>query len=406
MPSDDMSRTLQRGGLALAVVLLLAFLLVHFTKSHSERGLARETRTAAASSPAVDVVVVHGGSAAASLTLPGETAAWYESTIYARVSGYVAKWYVDIGDQVKNGQLLASIDTPELDAELLAAKAKLQVSEAQVKVKEADATFAASTYARWRDSPKGVVSEQEREDKKAGDSSAVAQLAAARAQVNSDQADVDRLTAFEQFKHVTAPYAGTIVERRIDIGNLVTAGSSSSTTSLYRIAQDDPIRVFVDIPQSAAPDLMKVGVPATISTDDLSGHTIAAHITRTSDAVDPKARTFRAELDVPNPDRRLVSGLYVQVGFKLQNSGMSQIPAAALLFSAGGPEVAVVDSDGSVRFQAVTIGRDDGDKVELSSGVTDGQRLVLNISNQIIAGEKVRVSADEPAGSSALVRAP
>jgi RND family efflux transporter MFP subunit len=401
-----MSRTLQRGGLALAVVLLLAFLLVHFTKSHSERGLARETRTAAASSPAVDVVVVHGGSAAASLTLPGETAAWYESTIYARVSGYVAKWYVDIGDQVKNGQLLASIDTPELDAELLAAKAKLQVSEAQVKVKEADATFAASTYARWRDSPKGVVSEQEREDKKAGDSSAVAQLAAARAQVNSDQADVDRLTAFEQFKHVTAPYAGTIVERRIDIGNLVTAGSSSSTTSLYRIAQDDPIRVFVDIPQSAAPDLMKVGVPATISTDDLSGHTIAAHITRTSDAVDPKARTFRAELDVPNPDRRLVSGLYVQVGFKLQNSGMSQIPAAALLFSAGGPEVAVVDSDGSVRFQAVTIGRDDGDKVELSSGVTDGQRLVLNISNQIIAGEKVRVSADEPAGSSALVRAP
>ena len=406
MPSDDMSRTLQRGGLALAVVLLLAFLLVHFTKSHSERGLARETRTAAASLPAVDVVVVHGGSAAASLTLPGETAAWYESTIYARVSGYVAKWYVDIGDQVKNGQLLASIDTPELDAELLAAKAKLQVSEAQVKVKEADATFAASTYARWRDSPKGVVSEQEREDKKAGDSSAVAQLAAARAQVNSDQADVDRLTAFEQFKHVTAPYAGTIVERRIDIGNLVTAGSSSSTTSLYRIAQDDPIRVFVDIPQSAAPDLMKVGVPATISTDDLSGHTIAAHITRTSDAVDPKARTFRAELDVPNPDRRLVSGLYVQVGFKLQNSGMSQIPAAALLFSAGGPEVAVVDSDGSVRFQAVTIGRDDGDKVELSSGVTDGQRLVLNISNQIIAGEKVRVSADEPAGSSALVRAP
>jgi len=406
LPSDDMSRTLQRGGLALAVVLLLAFLLVHFTKSHSERGLARETRTAAASLPAVDVVVVHGGSAAASLTLPGETAAWYESTIYARVSGYVAKWYVDIGDQVKNGQLLASIDTPELDAELLAAKAKLQVSEAQVKVKEADATFAASTYARWRDSPKGVVSEQEREDKKAGDSSAVAQLAAARAQVNSDQADVDRLTAFEQFKHVTAPYAGTIVERRIDIGNLVTAGSSSSTTSLYRIAQDDPIRVFVDIPQSAAPDLMKVGVPATISTDDLSGHTIAAHITRTSDAVDPKARTFRAELDVPNPDRRLVSGLYVQVGFKLQNSGMSQIPAAALLFSAGGPEVAVVDSDGSVRFQAVTIGRDDGDKVELSSGVTDGQRLVLNISNQIIAGEKVRVSADEPAGSSALVRAP
>ena len=406
MPSDVMGRTLQRAGIAIAVVLLLAFLIVHLTKWHSERGLARETRTAATSLPAVDVVVVHGGSASASLTLPGETAAWYESTIYARVSGYVAKWYVDIGDRVKMGQQLALIDTPDLDAELLAARGKLQVSQAQVKVKEADAAFAASTYARWRDSPKGVVSEQEREDKKAGDSSALAQLEAARAQVNSDQADVDRLTAFEQFKHVTAPYAGTIVERRIDIGNLVTAGSSSSTTSLYRIVQDDPIRVFVDIPQSAAPDLMNVGVAATISTDDLSGHNIAARITRTSEAIDPKARTFRAELDIPNPDRRLVAGLYVQVGFQLQNNGMSQIPAAALVFTAGGPKVAVVEGDGSIRFQPVTIGRDDGDKVELSSGVSDGERLVLNISNQIVAGDKVRVSGHQSPGSSVASRAP
>jgi RND family efflux transporter MFP subunit len=400
-----MGHTLRRAAIAVAVVLLLAFLIVHFIKSHTEHGLAHESRDAANSKPMVDVVIVHGASSGTGrLTLPGETAAWYESTIYARVSGYVAKWYVDIGDRVKSGQLLALIDTPELDAELLAAKAKLQVSQAQVKVKQADAAFAASTYARWRDSPKGVVSEQEREDKKAGDSSALAQLEAARAQVNSDQADVDRLTAFEQFKHVTAPYAGTIVERRIDIGNLVTAGSSNSTTSLYRIVQDDPIRVFVDVPQSAAPDLMKVGVPAKIFTNDLSGQSIAGRITRTSDAIDPKARTFRAELDIPNPDRRLVPGLYVQVGFQLQNSGMSQVPAAALVFSAEGPKVAVVTSDGTVRFQSVTIGRDDGDKVELSSGVSDGDRLILNISNQIVAGEKVRVSSDEPAGSSVAMR--
>jgi len=405
LPSNDMAHTLRRAAIAVAVVLLLAFLIVHFTKAHTEHALAHASRDAANSKPAVDVVIVHGASSGTGgLTLPGETAAWYESTIYARVSGYVAKWYVDIGDQVKSGQLLALIDTPELDAELLAAKAKLQVSQAQVKVRQADATFAASTYARWRDSPKGVVSEQERDDKKAGDSSALAQLDAARAQVNSDQADVDRLTAFEQFKHVTAPYAGTIVERRIDIGNLVTAGSSNSTTSLYRMVQDDPIRVFVDVPQSAAPDLMKVGVPAKIFTNDLSGQSIAGRITRTSDAIDPKARTFRAELDIPNPGRRLVPGFYVQVGFQLQNSGMSQVPAAALVFSAGGPKVAVVNGDGTVRFQSVTIGRDDGDKVELSSGVSDGDRLVLNISNQIVAGEKVRVSSDEPPGSSVAMR--
>jgi RND family efflux transporter MFP subunit len=404
LPSNDMGRALQRAALAVAVVLLLAFLIVHFSKSHTEHALVHDARVAGTSEPAVDVVVVHSASVAASLTLPGETAAWYESTIYARVSGYVAKWYVDIGDHVKSGQLLALIDTPELDAELLAARAKLQISQAQVRVKQADAAFAASTYARWRDSPKGVVSEQEREDKKAGDASAQAQLEAARAQVNSDQADVDRLTAFEQFKHVTAPYAGTIVERRIDIGNLVTAGSSSSTTSLYRMAQDDPIRVFVDVPQSAAPDLMKVGVAAKIFTNEPSGQPIVGNITRTSDAIDPKARTFRAELDIPNPDRRLVPGLYVQVGFQLQNSGMSQVPAAALLFSSGGPRVAVVTRDGTVRFQAVTIGRDDGDKVELSSGVADGDRLVLNISNQIVAGERVRVIGDPPPGSSVAMR--
>jgi RND family efflux transporter MFP subunit len=404
LPSDPTGRTLRRAAFAVAAVLLLAFVIVHFAKAHSERGLSDLARMSATAKPAVDVVVVHAAAGAGSLTLPGETAAWFESTIYARVSGYVAKWYVDIGDQVKSGQLLALIDTPELDAELLAARAKLQVSQAQVKVKQADAAFASSTYARWRDSPKGVVSEQEREDKKAGDSAALAQLEAARAQVNLDQADVDRLTAFEQFKRVTAPYAGTIVERRIDIGNLVTAGSSNSTTSLYRMAQDDPIRVFVDVPQSAAADLMRVGVPATISINEQSAQSIVGHISRTSDAIDPKARTFRAELDIPNPDRRLVPGLYVQVAFQLRNSGMSQVPAAALLFSAGGPKVAVVAGDGSVRFQPVTIGRDDGDKVELSSGVTDGDRLVLNISNQIGEGEKVRVSTDAPAGSSVARR--
>lgn len=405
MPSNDFGRTLQRAAAAVAIVLLLAFLIVHFTKSHIERGLVRETEASAGARPMVDVVVVHSNAAAGSLTLPGETAAWYESTIYARVSGYVSKWYVDIGDSVKAGQLLATIETPELDAELAAARAKLQVAQAQVKVKQADANFAASTYERWRDSPKGVVSDQEREDKKAGDASAVAELEAAHAQVNLDQADVDRLSAFEQFKRVTAPYAGTIIERRVDIGNLVTAGSSTSTTSLYRMAQDDPIRVFVEVPQSAAPDLMKVGVPAKISTNDASGQPIIGAISRTSDAVNPQARTFRVEVDIPNPKRRLVPGLYVQVAFQLQNSGLSQVPAAALNFQAGGPKVAVVERDGTVRFRDVTIARDDGDRVELGSGVSDDDRLVLNISNQIVDGEKVRVNDDKRPAPVASVRA-
>jgi len=395
LQATDTGRALQRAAVAVGVVLLLAFLIVHFTKSHAEHALARDTQAVASAAPTVDVVVVHRTAGAGTLTLPGETAAWYESTIYARVSGYVAKWYVDIGDHVKAGGLLATIDTPELDAELAAARAKLQVAQAQVKVRQADAQFASSTYVRWRDSPKGVVSEQEREDKKAGDATAAAELEAARAQVSLDQADVDRLSAFEQFKRVTAPYAGTIIERRVDIGNLVTAGSSASTTLLYRMAQDDPIRVFVEVPQSAAAELMRVGVPAQIATNDPAGQVISGAITRTSDAIDPQARTFRVEVDIPNPDRRLVPGLYVQVAFQLHNSGMSQVPAAALVFKSGGPKVAVVSPDGTVRFRDVTIGRDDGDRVELSSGVSNDDRLVLNISNQIVDGDKVLVSGDE-----------
>ena len=205
MPSNDTGRRLQRAAVAVAIVLLLAFLIMHFTKSRAEHDLTHETTAAAGSLPAVDVVVVRNAAGAGTLTLPGETAAWYQSTIYARVSGYVAKWYVDIGDRVKAGQILATIDTPELDAELLAARAKLQVAQAQVKVKQADVEFATSTYARWRDSPKGVVSEQEREDKKAGNATAAAQLEAARAQVNLDQADVrptDRIRAI-QTRHGT-----------------------------------------------------------------------------------------------------------------------------------------------------------------------------------------------------------
>jgi RND family efflux transporter MFP subunit len=400
LPSNDTGRRLQRAAIAVAAVLAVAFVAQFLLRLHARHTLARNTLASDSTVPTVDVITVRDNTGAGHLTLPGETAAWYESTIYARVDGYVAKWYVDIGDHVKAGTLMASIDTPELDAQLMAARAKLQAAEAQVKVSEANASFASSTYARWRDSPKGVVSEQEREDKKAGNDAAAAQLQAAQAQVALDQADVSRLSAFEQFKRVTAPYDGTVTERRIDIGNLVTAGSSGSTTPLYRIAQDDPIRVFVDIPQSAAPELMKAGVPALITISDSGQAPITGKITRTSDAVNPMARTFRAELDIPNPTRQLVAGLYVQVAFQLDNAGMYQVPAASLTFTPNGPQVAVVSANNQVQFRPVTIGRDDGDHVELRSGVGSGDRLVLNISNQIANGQRVHVADNSAAAGS------
>jgi len=208
----------------LAAVLLVGFLLVHFLKSSDSNALAKASHSAAALRPRVDVITVSAAGATHPLTLPGETAAWYESTIYSRVNGYVAKWFADIGDHVQKGQTLALIDTPELDSDLTAARAELTTAEAQVKVRESEAEFAKSTNERWRDSPKGVVSEQERTAKKADYDSAVARLNAARAQVALDQARVERFTTFARFKQVAAPYDGTITERRIDIGNLLRRG--------------------------------------------------------------------------------------------------------------------------------------------------------------------------------------
>jgi RND family efflux transporter MFP subunit len=376
-----------------AAVLLVGFFVVHSIRSHSADRLAAATAILAAAPPLVDVVTVQSAPRTDVLSLPGEAAAWYESTIYARVDGYVEKWFVDIGDQVHEGQVLATIQTPRLDARLVAAQARLRAAEAQVEVGKAQARFARSTYERWNNSPKGVVSEQEREDKKAAYESAQARCDAAVAQVNLAQAEVDRLTASEQFKKVRAPFTGIIVQRQVDIGNLVTADSTGGNTPLYRMTKNDPIRIFVDAPQSVAAS-MKVGTPAHISVRNLPGRSFDGTITRTANAVDTTARTLRVEVDLPNPDGTLVPGSYVQVAFGLDTDGVSQVPAAALVFGVRGPQVAVVDGNRAVAFRNVSIARDNGDVVELASGVRPGERVALNISSQIADGETVRLSTD------------
>ena len=387
------------GGRILRVVVVLAlglglgFFFVSREKTEADARLADATREQGAQPPTVDVVIAAPTPATHSLSLPGETAAWDETPIYARVNGYVAKWNVDIGDHVKAGQTLATIDTPELDAELLAAGAKLNASIAEVAVKQARADFARTTEERWRDSPKGVVSDQEREDKKAGSAEAIAELNAARAQVMLQQADVDRLTALTQFKMVKAPFDGTIIQRQIDTGNLVTAGSTASTTSLYRLVQDDPMRVFVHAPQGVADQLMAPDAGAAITFGAGPGKRFEGKVTRTAKAINPQSRTLRVEIDVPNPDHSLVPGMYVQVNFKLEGGDRVQVPAAAMLFRSNGPQVAVIDDRGAVSFRSVTIDSDDGSIVTIGSGLAVGEKVALNLSSQIEPGEIVKLNA-------------
>jgi RND family efflux transporter MFP subunit len=389
-------RTKRAVGLA-ATVLLICFVAVILVRYFHAHGVAKAGETAFSAPPPVDVVIARPATLGQDLVLPGETAAWYETTIYARVNGYVAKWLVDIGDHVKKGQLLATIETPELDAELQAARAQLKASEAQVEARRAEADFSKTTNERWRDSPKGVVSDQERESKKADYESSKARLYAADAQVNLDKSKVDQYNALAEFKQVKAPFDGTITERKIDVGNLVTAGSGSTTTPMYRMAQTDPLRIFVDVPQSASGELMKAGVPAEIRATGAVGGVFSGAIARSAESINAQARTMRVEVDMPNANHALVPGMYVNIAFRLPPRGLVEVPAAALIFRASGTQVAQVDAGGRIQFKNVMIARDNGSLVELASGVRPGDKLVLNISSQIGEGQTVAVNEPEAA---------
>jgi len=383
---------LRKAGIIVACVLVVALLIVRVVGFFHEHALAGEARSAATTPQTVDVIIAAPVGAAQHFALPGQTVAWHASTIYARVNGYVASWVVDIGDHVHAGQIMATIDTPELDAELAAARAQVQAGRAQVEVRKAEANLAKTTYERWRDSPDGVVSAQEREEKQASFGTANAQLQQSHAQVALDQARVDQYTALSAYKQVRAPFDGTITQRNIDIGNLVTAGSTTATTPLYVMTQNDPMRVMMEVPQSAAADLMQGQLPVTI-TGSGGGQalTYKGKVTRTAEALNAQARTLQVEVDIPNAAGHWVPGMYVTASFDLPPRGLVQVPAAALLFRANGAQVASVDSQGRIVMHDVAIARDDGSVVELSSGVRPGDRLVLNLSSQIEPGDRVEV---------------
>src|SRR5215472_9812979 len=273
---------LKRWAMIAATVLGVAFVLVSIDRFVKARGVARATQQATSAAPLVDVITAQAVGAKQQLVLPGYTAAWHASTIFARVNGFVGKWFVDIGDRVRAGQVLALIETPDLDAQLAAARAQLQAGRAQILVRQAETRLSRTTWERWRDSPQGVVSEQEREEKKADYESAEARLKSAEADVALDEARVNQYAALAAFKKVAAPYDGVITSRDIDIGNLVTAGSTSTTTPLYVMTQNDPIRIFVDAPQSAADELINSSAPVQVETGSGVTREYAGKVTRTA----------------------------------------------------------------------------------------------------------------------------
>jgi RND family efflux transporter MFP subunit len=387
-------RGLRRAGIAAAIVAVLVAAAGIAIRSIHERDVRQWTTTGA--TPVVSVMTPGQGVSGLQTTLPGNIQAWYEAPLYARVSGYLKKWYEDYGAHVTKGQLLAEIDAPDLDAELAAAQATLKAADAQVKVREAEMEFARTTYERWQDSPKGVVSEQERESKKADFATATARYNSATADVRSDQGVVDRLSALEQFKHIVAPFDGVVTARTTDIGNLINAGVGSAP-QLFRVADVHEMRAFVQVPQELSAEIHN-GLVADLDLPQYPNRTFKATVATTSEAINEAARTLLVELHADNTDNLLQPGTYAEVHFHLAaNPDIVRIPTSALVFREQGIQVAILCKDNRVELRPVKLGRNLGTDVEVLSGLTVRDRVIESPPDSLSTGDLVRVIDNSPA---------
>jgi len=368
-------------GVALLVLVIAGAATLIGHASH-ERALAKETE--AETVPTVAVVHPQAEKPDEELVLPGSLLAFEESPIYARTSGYLVRWYKDIGSRVSEGELLATIDTPEVDQELNQTRAARQQIVAQLELAKISAE-------RWENLRKSdSVSAQEADQQTSGYKQAQANLAAA-------DANVRRLEQLEGFKKVYAPFSGVLTKRNVDPGALINAGAGAAGRELFDIARVDPLRVYTSVPQAYAP-FVKVGGKATVTLQEFPGQRFSADIARTADSIDPNTRTLLTEVDVPNKNGRLLPGSFGEVHFAVgSNVDKVTVPVNAMLFRAQGPQVAVVGSDNKVQLRHITIGRDYGTNLEILGGVNANETIIVNPPDSLEEGQRVNIAS--PAAS-------
>ena len=394
---------LRRAGLVTLVIAVSIAAGGIVLRSVHARDVARWTDTQAV--PTVNIITPQRGVSGQQTVLPGNIQAWYEAPIYARVNGYLKNWYFDYGAHVTKGQLLALIDAPDLDAELAAAQANLKAAEAQTKVREAEVEFARTTYSRWRDSPKGVVSEQETESKKADFNSATARYNASLADVNADRGVVDRLNALEEFKRIVAPFDGIVTARNTDIGALINAGSGSgggtgggSAPQLFRVADVHEMRVFVQVPQEMSASL-RAGMAADLHLPQYPDRVFKSIVATTAGAINESARTLLVELHADNADGLLQPGTYTEVHFDLPSDPqMVRIPSSALVFRQDNMQVAVVGAGDRVELRPVKLGRNLGTDVEVVTGLAPSDRVIESPPDSLATGDHVLIADAAPGG--------
>lgn len=393
-PAQQQQQSPKGGALFKFLILVVIVLVVlgAFTlfQRHSQyQALAEETKARAI--PTVAVIHPTAEVAQDDLVLPGTMQAYVESPIYARTNGYLKSWYHDIGSRVPKGELLADIDTPEVDQQLSQARADLNTSQANANLSQITAT-------RYQDLIKtDGVSKQEVDN-------AVGDLEAKNATVKSGEANVRRLEELESFKHVYAPFGGVITRRNIDIGTLINAGNGGTQQELFTLAQTDPIRVYISVPEADAPSV-RAGLPAFLDLAQYPGQTFQGKVVRTAEAIDLNSRTLLTEVDVPNKNAQLFPGGYAQVHLQVKVAvSRVEVPVNALLFRSEGLRAVVVDANHRIHLRPLVIGRDFGTSLEVLQGLQPSDWIVLNPPDSIDEGQEAHVkeisqaSPQQPSG--------
>jgi RND family efflux transporter MFP subunit len=376
---------------AAALLALAAAFLAGYLPRRMARAKLTAATPAAAVAPRVSVAKAVAVDAGRMLTLPAALAPNQQTLVYARASGYVNRWLVDIGDRVKKGQLLVQLDTPELDKQLAQARAALSQTVAAVAQAQANRNYAYITAKREAQLfAKSLISAQENDQAQTQAAVWDANVKAAKANVAAQRATVGQLEQLVSFGKVYAPYDGTITRRLVDLGTLVNAGAGTNAVALFEIAATDPMQSYVDVPQVFAPSV-RVSAEAKVAVRNFPDRVFKGRVTRTAGALDPASRTLRTEIDIPNASGELLAGMFVQVSLDVAVShAVIRVPSSALISDSRGVHVAVVDGSGKVHLVAVTPGLDNGNTIELVAGLSGGEQVISAPPSNVTDGMQVQ----------------
>ncbi len=383
-----------RIALVIVIVVAVAFVLGYLPHRTARAKLDELPGAGTSAAPTMRVQVTKATEVKSdrALSLPGTVTALEQTTLYPRISGYVRRWLVDIGDHVTEGQVLAEIDSPETDADLAQARAQLAQAQAALAQARAHAVFTRSNAARYEQlGQQNLVSKSQVEQNQANAATDEANVNAQQALVGAAEANVRRLVDLERYTRVLAPFAGVVTSRTIERGALVS--SPGNTTPLFTIAATDPVRIFVQIPQSVAPSI-KGDEAVTVTAREYGARIFAGKVTRTAGSLDPAQRTMNTEVRVPNPDGALLPGMYVSAALQLRvPHRVLEIPATALYSDAQGLRVATVDGGGKIHYLPIGVERDTGATIQVAAGLTGDERIVKIAVPALTEGQAVEVIA-------------